>query len=83
MCKLAWRFLKQVVKENRVNESALAIPEYTRFMSSQLGTNFNVVDTYKELYSGNWRLLCSIKNESVEGKHLQNLAFPRQLRGEP
>jgi len=64
-CKLAWRFLKQVVKDNRVNENVLAQSHYTKFMSKNLGTEFNVVDTYKELYSGNLSLLSNISTDSI------------------
>ena len=63
--RLAWRFLKVVVKDNRTNEKVVASAQYTVFMSSQLGTGYNAVDTYKELYSGNLGLLNNMPTESI------------------
>ena len=60
---LAFRFLKQAIKNNSDNATTLA--SFQGFIAANLGGPFKVVDTYGELFRSEPRLLHSVTDANV------------------
>jgi len=63
-CLLAFRFLKQVIRENSLMKDALA--KHLEFLACHLSGLFKANDTYGQLLKNNRKLLHSLRDEDVE-----------------